>query len=100
METDASLNEGRKFSKRRSGMVNEMNQQAKNMYNTMNERLRRQMFSYNPQNKISYLHHITMNHQHYTFGMYSNILYFAIKSLILLFIFHVLLCPSRRMFPF
>ena len=57
----------------------------------MDARLGRQVLRYSPQNKIHYLCGIAMNL--HTFSMYSNILYFAVKSLILLFISHVSLCP-------
>lgn len=70
-------------------MSGEMNHQAlkkKKKYNTVNERLWRQMLRYNLQIKISYLCSAAMNLQ-YTFWMYSNISYFAYIFLILLFIF-------------
>ena len=43
----------------------------------MNERLGRQGYGYNPQNKISYLLSIAMNP--HTVKMYLNSLYFAVK---------------------
>ena len=51
----------------------------------MNEQ-RRQVLRNQKQNKINYLHSISMNQ------MYSNILYFTV-FLTLLFIFHVAVCP-------
>lgn len=38
LETDTSLNEGKDFSKKALMSNEEMNQQAKNIYNTMNKR--------------------------------------------------------------
>ena len=44
----------------------------------MNERLGRQVLRYNPQNKINYLYSIALNL--HPFKIYSDTLYFAIKS--------------------
>ena len=62
LETDAALDEGRNFSKKRKSVMwdEEMNQQAKNAHvsSIMNEKLWGQVCRYNPQNEIRYLHSI------------------------------------------
>lgn len=55
------------------------------------------MLRYDSQNKISDLHNIPMNL--HTFYKFSNILHFTVKFfLILLFFFHVPLCPGPLLF--
>ena len=56
----------------------EMDQQAKEVENTMDERLGRKVLRYNPQTKIHALCNIAMNL--HTFSKYSSILHFAIKT--------------------
>lgn len=85
-----SLNEERNFSKKekcdaeqrrinkqknREIKTKQNNHQNPNIQNIMNENFGRQVFRFNIQKIISYLHSVSMSP--YTFQMYSIILYFA-----------------------